>query len=216
MKKIVFFTSLLLSILNNTAKAQDVEINARILDSLIKRIEILKAKIDAIGAKLTFEKMSVMTLVAGDQNMISETQEGYTSYHHDIKIDNPLCNNNPNAIVLVMKQKDNNSKLLDAGRTEPASVYFNGLDKHWYLITPSWQLRGYEADITVQIAIKDGEMYGVSAGDIYFFDAGPFNKSNDFFGKHGVAYFAPHPSYPGDKFSVIIFKELLVTMKFNR
>lgn len=214
MKKLQLLFTLLLVVSAGTIQAQ--EDNLARLDSLRNSIARVKERVDMLTSKLSFEQMKVLTVVCGDDNTSSQILGGFKLYGHKIRIDDPLCNNNPKALIFVAKQKDNDKRYLDAGRTEDVGVSYNTVDNRWYIMVPDWQLKGFEPDIVVTIALEDGEMYGHKAGEIYFLNTSLIFKTERLFtNREGVAYFGPKYGYEGEKYSVIIFKEALPYMQMK-
>ena len=199
MKKILFFCFSICLFTGEKSFSQ-ITLTDQKIEILLKEVARIEGKMDAINAKLSFDEMAVMTLVTSDLNMIKEAREGFSFYHHEIKIDNPVCNNNSKAIVLVANHAIGNE-------VEAVNIFYNESDKFWYIKTPDWKYKGFEPGIIIDP--QPTIIKGISASSKPGFRE---VKYTDFRQVYGIGYAGP--KWPGieEKFSVVIFTELPVPM----
>ena len=161
------------------------------LEELSRKVADLQEQLNSIQNKLPFQNMAVMVVEASEKNMEMKTGEtGNTFFLHQIKIDNPLCNSNPKAIVIVMN-------LGDKDHMELTTAFYNTKDQYWYINTPQVVLKGFDP------VISNGIQYGDGKHPEYIFDPQPFSENS-----RGLAYAGPKYPKVGEKFSVLIFNQL--------
>jgi hypothetical protein len=119
--------------------------------------------------------------------MISKTENGETFFEHNIKIDHPLCNNNPKAIVLAVKQADKS-------HLQAVNIFYNQADAFWYISTPDIRGRGFELDIIVDAhpTVIEG-ISGSEHPDFRKLENTPFQNT------YGIAYAGPFLARSGSK-----------------
>lgn len=168
---------------------------------LTNQLADLQARVENLSSKLTFGEMAVLTLEASELNMKGSISEGMTIYSHEIKIDHPLCNNNPAAIVLVVQHADNRNLRV-------VNVNYKESDNAWYITIPDKDIRGYELGIIVDP--QPTVIPGLTSSD-----TPAFKKLSDlpFHNNYGIGYVGPIWPQIGQRFSVAIFTPLPVTMK---
>ena len=166
------------------------------LGQLTQQVAELQARLDTIESKLPFQNMAAITLVASENNMKGVSENGSTFFQHQIKIDHPLCNNNPKAVVFAVNQAD--SKQLAA-----VNIFYNAPDTFWYISTPDLQERGFEIDVIVDA--HPTVIAGVSGSDHPDFKV---LQNTTFETTQGIAYVGPRWPILGQRFSVLIFTEL--------
>jgi hypothetical protein len=159
------------------------------LEELNKRILDLESQLNSVKNKLPFQNMAVMMIEATEKNMEAGTGD-FPFFKHHIRIDNPLSNNNPKAIVLAMN-------LGDKDKMQTVNAFYNSKDNYWYISVPQLKLSGFEF-----WGIREGSKTARIELEIISYSS--FEHSQ------GVAF--AKPSWPnlGQKFSVIIFNELPV------
>ena len=162
------------------------------IEELSRKVTDLQDQLNNIQNKLPFQNMAVMVIEASEKNMEMKTSEtGKALFLHQIKIDNPLCNANPKAIVIVMN-------LGDKDHMQLVNAFYNVKDQYWYISTPQLVLKGVELVHLGQIqAIGDNRVADV------IYNTEPFSENS-----RGLA--AAGPNYPkkGEKYSVLIFNQL--------
>ena len=175
----------------STVTTTDPNTQTLTLEELSRKVADLQDQLNRIQNKLPFQNMSVMVVEASERNMEMKTGEtGNTFFLHQIKIDNPLCNSNPKAIVIVMN-------LGDKDHMELTTAFYNTKDQYWYINTPQVVLKGFDP------VISNGIQYGDGKHPEYIFDPQPFSENSS-----GLAYAGPKYPKVGEKFSVLIFNQL--------
>lgn len=164
-----------------TAATPLTDNNSIALQDLIKKMAELEAQVTALKNKLPFQDMAVITVETSDVNI----QNVSSPRMHQIKIDNPVSNNNPSAVVVAMKQSGD-------GQMQLANAFYNQQDRYWYISTPSIELLKVE-NLVVSTADNSTTLY----------------TSDQTYGQaQGLATARSIQPIPGQKFSVIIFKKL--------
>lgn len=123
------------------------------IESLQKRLSDIESQLNRLKEKLPFQEMAIMTLIANEANMIGKTDEYGTTYLPRIKIDNPISNNNPKAVVLAVNQAE-------TGRLQPVNVFFDKTDGYWYLTTPQFRIIGFTPGLHLLGVSSLGEVQG--------------------------------------------------------
>ena len=162
------------------------------LEELSRKVADLQNQLNGIQNKLPFQNMAVMVVEASEKNMEMKTGEtGNTFFLHQIKIDNPLCNANPKAILIVMN-------LGDKDHMQLVNAFYNAKDQFWYISTPQLVLKGFDP-------VHIGQLQNV--GDLrqadVVYNTEPFSANS-----RGLASAGPRYPKLGEKFSVLIFNEL--------
>jgi len=181
----VFFLSIMMYAHTNS-KAQTME-------SLQQKLTELESKLNALQEKLPFQDMAVMTLIAKEENMTAQISEYGTIYLPRIKIDNPVCNNNPKAVVLAVNQAE-------TARLQPINVVYDDGDGYWYLTTPQFRIVGFTPGLHITEVLPTGVVRG------------QMHEIKDMMNSTGIPTVGPQRPRPGERFSVIIFSELLIPM----
>ena len=162
------------------------------IEELSRKVTDLQDQLNSIQSKLPFQNMAVMVIEASEKNMEMKTSEtGNTLFLHQVKIDNPLCNSNSKAIVIVMN-------LGDKDHMQLVNAFYNAKDQYWYISTPQIVLKGFELVHLGQIQA----FYDSRIADVIY-NTEPFSENSK-----GLA--AAGPNYPkkGEKYSVLIFDQL--------
>jgi len=116
-------------------------IDKNTLQDMLKRIAELENTVAALNKKLAYQGMTIMTVEGGASEMIPQYENNDDSYYHmgyKIKINNPLCNNNPNAIIVAMNQSTWSNAIT------PSKTVYNSSDNAWYILLPGLELTRLE------------------------------------------------------------------------
>ncbi len=164
------------------------------LEELSRKVSDLQDQLNNIQNKLPFQNMAVMVIEAGEKNMeIKTTETGNTVFLHQVKIDHPLCNANPKAIVIAMS-------LGDKDHMQLVNAFYNTKDQYWYISTPQLVLKGFDPVHLGQLqAVGDSRQADV------IYNTEPFSENSK-----GLASAGPKYPKPGEKYSVLIFNQLPV------
>lgn len=165
------------------------------LEELNKKVASLEAIVNSINNKLPFQAMAAMTIEATDKNMEMVSGD-FNYYKHQIRIDNPISNNNPKAVIFGMYYGESKEMQI-------VNAFYNAGDGYWYLSVPQYTLTGFRA-VDFKIIERKNEFKGE-----YYYDVETnYVQRNSFDQLYGVATVKPHWPKVGDKYSVLIFKEL--------
>ena len=160
-------------------------------EELNRKMNDLQNQLNGIQSKLPFQNMAMMVIEASEKNMEMKTSEsGNALFLHQIKIDNPLCNANPKAIVIVMN-------LSDKDHMQLVNAFYNAKNSYWYISTPQIVLKGFDPVVNYLSPDKT-----VTKPE-YILDTQPFSENS-----RGLAYAGPKYPKAGEKFSVLIFDQL--------
>ena len=162
------------------------------VEELSRKVTELQDQLNNIQSKLPFQNMAVMVVEANEKNMeITTSETGKALFLHHIKIDNPLCNANPKAIVIVMNLGDKNHMQL-------VNAFYNAKDQFWYISTPQLVLKGFDP---VHIGVL-GPIGDLRQADVIF-NTEPFSENSK-----GLASAGPNYPKKGERYSVLIFNQL--------
>ena len=171
------------------------------IENLRTDLARLEAQLNMAEKKLPFGEMALLTIVSGENNMNKVTNpDGSTYFKNEVKIDNPVCNNNPKAIILATSHTLTNDIL-------SVNVYFDKNDGYWYIKTPDWLYKGFEPGIIINTA-------ATTPGGLFLKEEPEFKRLSDtrFENTYGIGYAGGRYAIVGMKFSVLIFKEQVVPM----
>ena len=175
-----------------TTTSSGSSIQTLTVEELSRKVTDLQDQLNSIQSKLPFRNMAVMVIEASEKNMEKKTGEtGNTFFLHHIKIDNPLCNANPKAIVIVMNVGDKDHMQL-------VNAFYNTKDQYWYISTPQLVLKGFDP-------VHIGQLQDV--GDLRQADV-IYNTEKFSENSRGLASAGPNYPKTGEKFSVLIFDQL--------
>ena len=162
------------------------------IEELSRKVNDLQDQLNSIQSKLPFQNMAVMVIEANEKNMEAKTSEtGSIHFLQQVKIDNPLCNANPKAIVIAMS-------LGDKDHIQLVNAFYNATDQYWYISTPQLALKGFDL---VHIG-QAGPIGDLRLADVIY-NTETFSENT-----RGLASAGPKYPKPGEKFSVLIFNQL--------
>ena len=165
------------------------------IEELSRKVTDLQDQLNSIQSKLPFQNMAVMVIEASEKNMEMKTSEtGKALFLHQIKIDNPLCNSNPKAIVIVMN-------LGDKDHMQLVNAFYNAKDEYWYISTPQLVLKGFDP-VHIDGHTEDNKIYGALLA-VVAYNTGVFSENS-----RGLASAGPNYPKKGEKYSVLIFDQL--------
>lgn len=195
-----FFAIFLMeSVANSQVNLKNDDQNQAI-ESLRAELARLEAQLSQAEKKLPFEEMALLTIVSGERNMNKVTNEDGTFFVHEVRIDNPVCNNNPRAIVFATSHTIGRDII-------SINVYYNSKDGYWYIKIPDWMYKGFIPGIIVDPhpTLVEGVL-GSNKPDFRQLSQTSFEHT------YGIGYAGSRSAAVGMKFSVLIFKEKAALM----
>ncbi len=158
------------------------------LEELNKKVADLELQIKSISNKLPFGNMTIAEIIADDENLFEAgVQKRYKNYVL-LKIDNPLCNDNPNAKIFFSPQS--NTGYLK-------TIFYHS--PYWYAsFSDIVQQSLSPYDIKFYVNEPRGKFYSLIERD--------FTNSASFY--NAIQIGSRKYLEPGDKFLFIIYQQL--------